>query len=103
MSEETTQDLPGRQPTLADIKEAINSVSVELHSFRASVEKRLDALEATMNERFEGVESSINVLSGDVTRLRGGTLSIAAKRLAGSRVTFTNERTDESESKDKQP
>lgn len=79
MSEDPTQI------TLRTVLEAINGIGVELHQFReevrglqTGVERRLDRLETgqlslheEMQDRLRSLESSINVLSGDVTRLRG--------------------------------
>ncbi len=72
------------QITLRTVLEAINSLGIELHNFRvevekkfAEVEKRFERLEATMSERLDSVEGSINVLSGDVTRLRSRSFKIA--------------------------
>ncbi|HEV7378022.1 MAG TPA: hypothetical protein VGN95_25300 [Pyrinomonadaceae bacterium] len=71
MSEDPTQI------SLRTVLEAINSLGVELHNFRAETEKRFGQLEAVISARLETIESSINVLSGDVTRLRASKIDRA--------------------------
>ena len=58
------------QPLLNEILEAINSLGVEFHDFRAEMEKRSAKLERTMNERFDDLDRRLDVLAGDVVRLR---------------------------------
>jgi len=64
------------QITLRTVLEAVNALGVELHNFRTEVNERFERLEAEVKERFDSIEESINVLSGDVTRLRSRTLQV---------------------------
>jgi septal ring factor EnvC (AmiA/AmiB activator) len=64
MSEDPTKEM--RQPTLAEVLEAVNAIGVEQHSFRASIEKRLDEVTAGLRK----VERQIGVLSSDIVSLR---------------------------------
>jgi hypothetical protein len=73
MSEDPTQI------TFRTILEAINSLGVELHNFRAAIEKRFEKLDATMNERFDDLDDRINVLAGDIVTLRAR--EVATKRI----------------------
>lgn len=78
MSEDPTQ------LTQRTILEAINTIGVELHNFRALVERRFEEvntslsvthteilnLRAEVNIRFDELEESLSVLAGDVVKLR---------------------------------
>jgi hypothetical protein len=58
------------QPTLKTILEAINAIGVELHELRVEMNARFERLEAEMSERFDDLDGRMEVLAGDVVKVR---------------------------------
>lgn len=68
MSEDPTQEM--RQPTLQEVLEAVNALGIELHSFRTTMEKRLDEMSTEMKAGFRNVERKVDVLNREMLQLK---------------------------------